>query len=133
MKEFEEVRQWGKMRGIDGADFQTQYQRVLQEIVEIHEAYIVGDMEEVKDAIGDSMVTLINLARTVEMKAEDCLESAFDVIKLRKGINKEGSFVRYAKLTEDEKDFCDITQGNPGNEYFDEYHYNTLKPEDFKQ
>jgi uncharacterized protein YabN with tetrapyrrole methylase and pyrophosphatase domain len=131
-KQFEEVRQWGSMRGIDGATFQRQYQRVLQEIVEIHDAYNNEDMDEVSDAIGDSIVTLINLAKTVKMDAEDCLDSAFDVIKLRKGLNKDGDFVRYAKLSENDKIICDQQQGNPGDQYFAEDQYDVLKPEDFK-
>ena len=29
LNEFEDVRQWGKMRGIQSADFQVQYQRCM--------------------------------------------------------------------------------------------------------
>ena len=100
------------------ADFQTAFQRTLQEIVEIHEAFIDDDMEEVSDAIGDSLVTLINLAKTVNMNSEDCLQGAFGVIELRKGLTKKGSFVRYGKLSDEDKLICDEKQGNPGNEYY---------------
>ncbi len=131
IKEFEDVRQWGKIRGINGADFQKQYQRCLQEVVEIHEAYIEDDMDEVQDAIGDSIVTLINLAVTLNYNAEDCLDKAFNVIKLRKGLNKNGSFVRYGKLNEEDKLICDSKQGNPGNEYFEENQLSILKPTNF--
>lgn len=131
LNEFEDVRQWGKMRGIQSADFQVQYQRCMQEILEIHKAYIEGDMDEFQDAIGDSIVTLINVAVTCNYNAEDCLEKAFNVIKLRKGLNKGGSFVRYLKLTDEEKAICDIKQGNPGNQYFLEENLYKLSPEDF--
>ena len=131
LNEFEDVRQWGKIRGIQGADFQVQYQRCLQEILEIHKAYIEGDKKEIQKAIGDSIVTLINTAITCNYNAENCLEKAFNVIKLRKGLNKGGSFVRYLKLSDEEKAICDRKQGNPGNQYFFEEDLDKLKPEDF--
>ena len=131
IKEFQEVRKWGKIRGIDGADFQHQFQRALQEIVEIHEAYIENDMAEVQDAIGDSIVTLINLGVTVGFNAEECLAKAFNVIRLRKGLNKNGSFVRYGKLPDEDKQICDKQQGNTGNEYFEESQLDILEPKNF--
>jgi NTP pyrophosphatase (non-canonical NTP hydrolase) len=118
--EFEEVRQWGVIRGIDNASSDIQFQRCLQEVTEIHEALINNDTHEFKDSIGDTIVTLIMLAETKDIKAEDCLKQAFDTIKLRKGLNKKGSFVRYAKLTKAEQQLCDEQQGNYGNEYFNE-------------
>jgi len=131
MKEFEAVRNWGKIRGIEGAEPQVQMQRCFQEIVEIHDALVNNDDDEFKDAIGDSIVTLIMLAKTKGYNAEDCLEGAFDVIKLRKGLNKNGSFVRYVKLSENDKKICDQKQGNPGSEYFKEELLSELTPKDF--
>lgn len=133
MKEFEAVRQWGAIRGIGSASFQRQYQRVLQEVVEIHDAFNDNDMDEVSDAIGDTIVTLINLAKTVNMNAEDCLKGAFDVIELRKGLNKDGDFVRYGKLDAADKAICDKKQGNPGDQYFERYALETLTPDNFKK
>lgn len=133
IKEFQEVRNWGAMRGIDGATFQKQYQRVLQEIVEIHDEYNKGNHHEVKDAIGDSIVTLINLAKTVGENAEDCLAQAFGVIELRKGLNFDGDFVRYGKLSKEDQLICDEKQGNPGNQYFDPSMLSLLEPSDFQK
>jgi len=132
IQRFEDVRNWGAKRGLgDKQDFQTAYQRCLQEIVEIHEAFIDGDMDEVSDAIGDSIVTLINIGKTVKMQAEDCLDGAFEVIELRKGLTKKGSFVRYGKLSSQEKLICDQKQGNPGNEYYTREDGEHLTPESF--
>jgi NTP pyrophosphatase (non-canonical NTP hydrolase) len=133
IKQFEDVRQWGAIRGIGSASFQRQYQRVLQEVVEIHDAYNNDDLDEVSDAIGDTIVTLINLAKTVNMNAEDCLAGAFNVIELRKGLNKDGDFVRYGKLDAADKAICDKQQGNPGDQYFERYALNTLVPANFKK
>lgn len=131
IKQFEDVRQWGAIRGISSASFQRQYQRVLQEVVEIHDAFNNDDLDEVSDAIGDTIVTLINLAKTVNMNAEDCLKGAFDVIELRKGLNKDGDFVRYGKLNDADKAICDKKQGNPGDQYFERFALDTLVPDNF--
>jgi len=132
IKRFKDVRNWGAMRGIDGATFQRQYQRFLQEGVEIHDANNNNDAHEVADAIGDTIVTLINLARTAGMDAEDCLDQAFGVIELRKGLNKDGDFIRYAKLSKDDQLICDQQQGNPGDQYFTKDMLLELTPDHFK-
>jgi hypothetical protein len=131
IKEFEDIRNWGNIRGLSGANPDVQYQRFLQEAIEIHEAMINNDEGEFKDAIGDTIVTLINLAKTKGYLAEDCLSEAFNVIELRKGINKNGSFVRYGKLSDEDKKWCDEHQGNHNNEYFKKFLLGTFKPEHF--
>lgn len=183
---FEDVRKWGRIRGLDGAAFQIQYQRFLQELVEVHEAYTFDSYVELQDAIGDTFVTLVNLAKTFGERAEDCvcmmeidtlsdrpeefhqqyqyilrdavdihnqwnldnmadvqsaigaviigllemaedftqggmicMNQAFGEIEFRKGLNIGGDFIRYAKLTDDEKDLCDDVQGSPGKDHYD--------------
>ena len=131
IERFEDVREWGKIRGIDGAKFQKQYQRFLQEGIEIHDAFNKEDREEVIDAIGDTIVTLINLAKTQGLSAEDCLDAAFGVIEFRKGISFDGDFVRYGKLSPKYQGVCDLQQGNPGNQYFKPEDKHLLSPESF--
>jgi NTP pyrophosphatase (non-canonical NTP hydrolase) len=138
IKEFEAVRNWATIRGVGGSEItdqtiQTGYQRFLQEAIEIHEALVLEDEEEFQDAIGDTIVTLINLAEMKGYKAEDCLGKAFGVIELRKGLTTpEGSFVRYGKLSEEDKNKCDKLQGNPGDQYFGRNQLDLLGPDDFK-
>lgn len=141
IKEFEDVRQWKKIRGIGGDEntpmhtrVQSQFQRVMQEVIEIHEALVLEDEEEFMDAVGDTIVTLINIADIKGYSAEDCLAKAFGVIKLRKGITQPaGDFVRYAKLSQEDKDWCDEHQGNPGDQYFGSNQLSVLTPADFKK
>lgn len=141
IEQFELVRQWKKIRGVGGNPndplmhrLQSQYQRVMQEVVEIHEAMVDNDDDEFQDAIGDAIVTLINLADIADYDAEKCLEKAFNVIKLRKGITREvGDFVRYAKLSDEDKLICDEKQGSPGSEYFDASLLDKLEPANFKR
>jgi len=136
IKQFEEVRQWSDIRGIGGEnpDPQVQTQRMLQEAIEIHDAVTNDDREEIMDACGDTIVTIINLCKMYDFTAEECLESAFSVIKYRKGITTpRGDFKRYAKLNDEEKKWCDINQGNVGDQYFLPESLNDLSPEDFKK
>ena len=51
-------------------------------------------LEEVEDGIGDMLVTIILLAKMVNMDAVDCLNSAYDVIKKRTGKMVNGQFVK---------------------------------------
>lgn len=141
IKKFEEVRNWSEMRGI-GADLsksldkrlQSQFQRVQQEITEVHESIVLEDWDEFQDAIGDSIVTLINIAKIAGFDAEDCLDKAFNVIKYRKGLTQPaGDFVRYGKLNKEDQLICDEKQGNSGNQYFAEDQFDVLKPENFKK
>jgi len=132
IKEFEAVREWGAKRGLGTSSFEAQFKKALEELTEIYDAYITDDTEELADGIGDLQVVLINLGKTVNMKAEDCLQGAFDVIELRKGLNKKGSFVRYGKLSDEDKKICDEKQGNPGSEYYIREHGEIFTPENFK-
>ena len=139
IKEFEDVRQWKKIRGIGGSEdapmkdrLQSQWQRVIQEVIEIHEAIVLEDDEEFMDAIGDTIVTLINIADIKGVTAEECLEKAFGVIKLRKGLTRPtGDFVRYAKLSQEDQEICDMKQGSKGNQYFAEEQLSHLNPVNF--
>ncbi len=141
IKEFQEVRNWKEIRGI-GADnglsldkrLQSQFQRVQQEVSEVHEAIVLEDWDEFEDGLGDSIVTLINIVSMKGLNAEDCLARAFNVIKYRKGLTRPtGDFVRYGKLSDEDKLICDEKQGNPGNQYFEESALEYLTPEHFKK
>ena len=87
-----------------------------------------------KDAIGDTVVTLVNLAKILGFDAEDGLEQAFKVIELRKGITTErGDFVRYKKLDMQDQQWCDKHQGCPGSQYFEPEMLSKLTEENFIQ
>ena len=49
---------------------------------------------EVKDGIGDTMVTLILLANMYGWTLEECLQVAYDVISKRTGKMVNGTFVK---------------------------------------
>lgn len=51
-------------------------------------------LAEAKDGIGDMLVTIILLAKMVNVDTVDCLQSAYDVIKKRTGKMINGQFVK---------------------------------------
>lgn len=51
-------------------------------------------LEDVKDGIGDMLVTIVLLAKMVNMDTVDCLQAAYNVIKKRKGKMVDGQFVK---------------------------------------
>ena len=89
------IRQWADERGIyKNGDLKTQYTKLIEESGELAKAILKNDREEFVDAIGDMIVVLTNLAALEGLKVEDCVESAYNVIKDRKGKMENGTFVK---------------------------------------
>ena len=68
--------------------------KVLEEVGETSGALLKDNEPEIKDGIGDSFVTLIILAHQLGYTPEECLESAWNEIKDRKGKTQGGVFVK---------------------------------------
>lgn len=68
--------------------------KTLEEAGELVLAVGQNNREEVKDAIGDIMVTIIIQAEMQGLKLEECLQSAYDVISKRKGVMNNGTFIK---------------------------------------
>ena len=73
---------------------QTQYVKLQEEAGELAKAILKDDKVEFVDAIGDMVVVLTNLAALEGLKIEDCVASAYDVIKSRQGSMINGTFVK---------------------------------------
>ena len=92
---FDNIRQWAKEKGIlDSGDSKTQYIKLQEESGELAKALLNKDREEIIDAIGDIVVVLTNLAEIENLKIEDCIDSAYNVIKERTGAMINGTFVK---------------------------------------
>ena len=95
MNRFELIRQWAKQKGIlEKGDARTQYVKLQEESGELAKALLDNDQEEVIDAIGDIIVVLTNLAELRGLKIEDCIDSAYNVIKNRTGKMINGTFIK---------------------------------------
>ena len=55
---------------------------------------IVYTKDEIKDALGDILVTIIIGAELQGLSLEDCLESAYNVISKRTGVMRNGTFIK---------------------------------------
>lgn len=87
--------EWAYARNIiDGSDFYRQYMKAQSEMGELADALLKGNKENTKDAIGDVLVCLINLSEQCGLSLEECLGSAYDSIKDRKGVMFQGVFVK---------------------------------------
>ena len=89
------IRQWATDRGIyKSGDSKTQYTKLCEESGELARAILKKDRAELIDAIGDMIVVLTNLAALEGLKVEECVVSAYDVIKSRQGKMENGTFVK---------------------------------------
>ncbi len=93
----DKVIEWGKDRNIiGGATPLSQQNKLEEEVAELRSALETNNGPEIVDAIGDSLVVLTLQAAQLGLRLEDCLASAYDVIKDRKGKMHNGVFVKEA-------------------------------------
>ena len=92
---FDLIRQWAKERGIyDKGNSHTQYVKLMEEAGELADALLNKDRYEIKDAIGDMVVVLTNLAALEGMTIENCIDAAYKEIANRTGTMLNGTFVK---------------------------------------
>lgn len=89
------IRQWADARGIyRNGDAKTQFIKLQEETGELARSILKNNRDELIDAIGDIVVVLTNLAALEGMRIEDCVTSAYEVIKSRQGSMINGTFVK---------------------------------------
>lgn len=95
VKEFEPIREWAVERDIfTEGTVEGQLAKLLEETKEVVEAIEKGDENEFIDAIGDTIISAVNLAKIKGYDAEYCVNVAFKEIKDRKGKMIKGTFVK---------------------------------------
>ena len=95
-----DVIQWGRDKGLD--DPKAQLNKVIEEVGEIaheitrnhYDLEALEQPDELYDAIGDTLVTIIILADILNMDPMTCLEIAYEAIANRTGETKNGTFVK---------------------------------------
>ena len=93
--EFHSIREWAKDKGIyEKGDPLTQFAKLSEEMGELAMSLLKQNEEEFKDAIGDCVVVLTNLAKLKGYNIEDCINGSYDVIAKRKGQMVNGTFVK---------------------------------------
>ena len=95
---FQLIRDWAGERGLySKGDTKTQFCKLMEEAGELGRAILKDDKPEFKDAIGDMVVVLTNLAHLGGTTIEDCIDAAYDVISKRTGKMVNGTFVKDEK------------------------------------
>ena len=72
----------------------AQCNKTMEEVVELSDAILFDDKEEIIDALGDIYVTILIQAEMQGLKLEDCIASAYNVISKRTGKMVDGQFVK---------------------------------------
>jgi uncharacterized protein YabN with tetrapyrrole methylase and pyrophosphatase domain len=90
------VIRWSEQRRIiPNSTPLAQWKKAAEELDELKEALKNDDKYEAIDAVGDTVVCLINICALLDVNLTDCLEAAFLQIKDRRGhMNAEGIFVK---------------------------------------
>lgn len=92
------INRFTKIGIVKPENTKTQFMKVTEELGELAEGINKDKPQQVKDSLGDVLVTLILLAEDLNLNLLDCLNSAWGEIKDRKGKVKNGSFVKESDL-----------------------------------
>ncbi len=91
------IKQWHHDRNlIDGSDDKTQFAKLIQEAGELSDNICKG--KDIKDDIGDMIVVLINIAERNDISLTECIKTAWEDIKDRKGQMRDGVFIKEEDL-----------------------------------
>lgn len=97
------INKWADDRNLKQADPKIQWMRVTEEVGEIRDVLLkptkfTEPQSALKDAIGDTLVTIIVLAHQLDLDVTECLGIAYEEIKNRKGKMVNGTFVKEEDL-----------------------------------
>ena len=93
------VNEWAISRGLDKGNPKIEWMKVTEEVGEIRDVFLkphdfVDPEWSLKDAIGDSIVTLIVLCLQLGYDVEECLTIAYNDIKDRQGVMIDDNFIK---------------------------------------
>ena len=89
------VIEWANERGlIKEENAPKQFIKLTEEVGELASALLKKDPHETIDAIGDINIVLIILCEQLGLDMSECVNSAFEEIKNRKGVLKDGTFIK---------------------------------------
>ena len=91
------VIEWAQNKGIlEKATTAAQANKTMEECQELIDAIQDNNRDEIADALGDILVTIIIQAKMQNMSLLECLEGAYNVIAKRTGKMVNGQFVKDA-------------------------------------
>lgn len=95
----DKINKWAISHGLDKGNPKVEWMKVTEEVGEIRDVFLkphdFADPEwSLKDAIGDSIVTLIVLCLQLGYDVEECLTIAYNDIKDRQGVMIDDNFIK---------------------------------------
>ena len=93
-----QVEQWSKDKSLHNGNPDRQALKFYEEAGEVGAALSRNKMDDLKDGIGDTVVTLIILAQQHGWSLQECLQYAYDEISKRKGRTINGTFIKESDL-----------------------------------
>ena len=89
------IRDWAIERNIDKSEnAPKQMIKIMEELGETSAALLKKNEPELKDGIGDILVTVIIFAQQLGYTPAECLEAAWNEIKDRTGKTVNGVFIK---------------------------------------
>ena len=88
------VEQWFVDRNLHSLNGAGQLVKLTEEVRELEDAFISDDRVEEVDAVGDILVVLIGYCMQRDLDIQECLASAYEEIKDRKGKVIDGVFIK---------------------------------------
>lgn len=92
------IEKWAREKNLDIAEPEKQMLKVVEEVGEVAAALARNNKNDLRDGIGDVVVTLVILAMQNDMDLYECLNQAYSEIKNRQGEMVNGVFVKEADL-----------------------------------
>lgn len=87
------IAYWHEDRNLlEGSTDKDQYMKLIQECGELSDNICKGNA--LSDDIGDIIVVLINIAERNNLTIQQCLEQAWNDIRDRKGVMRDGVFIK---------------------------------------
>lgn len=89
------VERWAEDRNlIEGSTPQAQMLKLLEEAGELASGIAKNNRELIVDSVGDVMVVLTILCKQLSINMSECYRIAYLEIKNRKGVMRDGIFVK---------------------------------------
>ncbi len=92
-----DVKQWAEDRNlIRGSNAPAQFHKLIQECGELSDDMLKG--KDIRSEFGDVLVVLVIMAEQLGTSFEECLGIAYHKIKDRKGVMRDGVFIKEEDL-----------------------------------
>lgn len=78
----------------------TQFKKIVEEVGELAAGMVRDNREDIADAIGDVIVTVLILSWQLNLDPERCLENVLDIIEKRTGRLHNGAFIKSEETTQ---------------------------------